>query len=611
MHLRRTTTSTLIALCVTTPCWLASCTPSPFERRQEEELRRSVVNSVQRELGDARAHPEPIQVTNDPGLDRLGINPERYEELDEMAGPDSWDTDIAQLPLNTDLLGQDQELVAISLRHAVRTGVENNLQTQFARLDPAVAEAQVVAAEAAFDWIFFSNTQYSRTDQPTVSRLVGGIPVGLTAVQTDSLTNDTGLRRNLRSGGSLTLQQTLTKTDENSPGITTSPNPADQVALSVQLDQPLLRNFGSDVTLSQVRLNRNLERNAILQLERTLITTITDIERAYWDLYLSYADLIILDRLLQRGVQVRDQVRQRQLLDATPAQVADAVSVVEQRKSNVLRAQVALRVASDRLKGLMNDARFPVGTEMLLVPTEDAIDEPIEISLLDAIAAAIQNRPEVAQAVLSIDDTSIRKVVADNQRLPQLDLRLQAQSNGLADGFGDAYTQVFDGQFVDYLVGLFFEQPIGNRAGEALVRQRRLERMQAVISYRNTIQQVILELKNAYRNIRLNYELIPQTRRARYAATEVLRALLVEKVTTGTYTVERLDLELRRQETLAQREREEIRALVDYNTSIADYYAAIGQTLKRNRIDFVVPDADDVFDTWGKPRTDEDDLPGR
>jgi len=610
MQLRRTTTTSLAALCVAGSCWLAACAPSPFERRQEDELRRSVANSVQRELADAEAHPEPLQVTNDPGLDRLGISPERYDELNELAGPDSWDTDIAQLPLNTDLLGQEQDLVAISLRHAVRTGVENNLQTQFARLDPAVAEAQVVAAEAVFDWIFFSNSQYSRTDQPTVGRLVGGIPVGTTAIQSDVLSNDTGLRRTLRSGGSLTLQQTLSQSDENSPGITTTPNPAEQVALTVQLDQPLLRNFGSDVTLSQVRLTRNLERNAVLQLKRTLITTTTDIERAYWDLYLSYADLIILDRLLQRGVEVRNQVRERQLLDATPAQVADAVSTVEQRKSNVLRAQVSLRVASDRLKGLMNDPRFPVGTEVLLVPTEDAIDEPIEISLLDAIAAAVQHRPEVAQAVLSIDDTSIRKVVADNQRLPQLDLRLQAQSNGLSSGFGDAYQDVFDGKFVDYLVGLFFEQPIGNRAGEALVRQRRLERMQAVISYRNTIQQVILELKNAYRNIRLNYELIPQTRRARYAATEVLRALLVEKITTGTYTVERLDLELRRQETLAQREREEIRALVDYNTSIADYYAAIGQTLERNRIDFVVPNADEVFDKWGKPRTDDDHAGG-
>ena len=41
-------------------------------------------------------------------------------------------------------------------------------------------------------------------------------------------------------------------------------------------------------------------------------------------------------------------------------------------------------------------------------------------------------------------------------------------------------------------------------------------------------------------------------------------------------------------------------------TSIADYYAAIGQTLERNRIDFVVPDASDVFDEWGKARTDDD-----
>ena len=42
---------------------------------------------------------------------------------------------------------------------------------------------------------------------------------------------------------------------------------------------------------------------------------------------------------------------------------------------------------------------------------------------------------------------------------------------------------------------------------------------------------------------------------------------------------------------LTQAERDEIGALVDYNTAIAALHAATGTALERNRIQFVVPDS--------------------
>ena len=42
-----------------------------------------------------------------------------------------------------------------------------------------------------------------------------------------------------------------------------------------------MRGFGSDVTLAQVRLNRNSERDAIATLKRDMIRTVNDTERAH------------------------------------------------------------------------------------------------------------------------------------------------------------------------------------------------------------------------------------------------------------------------------------------------------------------------------------------
>src|SRR5690606_16267473 len=100
-------------------------------------------------------------------------------------------------------------------------------------------------------------------------------------------------------------------------------------------------------------------------------------------------------------------------------------------------------------------------------------------------------------------------------------------------------------------------------------QERRFEQMQSVISYRNTLQNIALEVKNALYDVVTNYALIEQTRAARVAAAENVRTLLVEEELIRGYTVEFLDLKLRRQEALAAAEQDEIDALIQYNSSLA------------------------------------------
>lgn len=575
-----------MGLCLALSLAAGGCS-TPIRDASEKELRRSVVESVQRELAEGKEHPETRETARDAGVERLGLKPETLKTLDEMAGPGAY---VGRgLPLPEDLTAKPARTVTVSLQHAIRSAMERNLQVQFARLAPAVSGAQLVAAEAAFDWTLFSNLEYSNVDEPQSRQSTSGILTSVAVDQRQNVTNTTGLRKPLETGGSFQIQQEMIYTDVTTPGLFVSPDPSSRLAFTAQLDQPLLRNFGSDVALAQVRLNRNAERDAVAALKRELIRTVTDTERAYWQLVQSKRDLEILERLLERGVEVRDQLAQRRTLDATPAQIADATARVERRRGDLLRAQTALRRSSDRLKALINDPDLPVGGEVIILPADAAVDAPVTYSLADSITTAIEKRPEIQQAILSIDDTSIRQRVAEQNRLPQLDLRLQSRVLALEDDFGKAYENA-DGTFVDYLVGLFFEQQIGNRGPEAELRRRRLERMQATISYTNTVQQVVLEVKNALDNVATNYKLIEQTRTSRYAASEVLRALLVEKETIRGYTVERLDLELNRQESLANAEREEVAALIDYNVALADLASATGTALERNRIDFKVED---------------------
>jgi outer membrane protein TolC len=557
---------------------------SPVWDRDEAGLRRSIAQSTGRELVQAQLAPEPIVLHRENRVEALELRPEVMSELRRMAGPRSYAG--TPMPLPAPLVDRPARSVPVTLERVVRSCVENNLDVQFARLSPAISEARLVAAEAAFDWTLFNNFQWNSTDQPRTQTGFGASRADQRQVVSDAL----GVRRRLTTGGQFTAQHQYTYTDVNSPNLTVTPNPAYEPSITMQLDQPLLRGFGSDVALAQVRLAANEDRDQVQNLKTRLIQAVADAEAAYWDLIRAQHDVLIISRLLEEGEKVRQKLHDRLGFDVAPSTYSDAVSKVQRRKALLIQVQRNLVVASNRLKQQMNDPEYPVGSEVVLVAADEAVDGPVQFSLLDALTTAVQRRPEVQRALLSIDNTTIRVQVAENARLPLLDLRLLTRFNGMGANPHDSYDSLLTRNFVDYQVGLNFEQPIGNREAEANFRIRQLERMQAVIAYRNTIQGIVGEVRNALTDVVTNYDLIEQTRAARYAAAENLRALIADEENRPGITPEFLNLKLQRQEELSTAERAEIQALADYNNALAVLYRAMGTSLERNRIRFEVPD---------------------
>ncbi len=564
----------------------AGCGRSPLAMQRERDLRESIIRSLRREVAEAEQHQEVRVTEREFRPDLLGIDPKLLQQLREMAGPESYAGD--PLPLDRDLLGRDATTTSLSLERAIKSASSNNLELQFQRLAPAINEAQVVAAEAAFDWVLFGEANTASLDEVTEGNSFS--PGSVSTAQRRTANADLGIRRNLITGGQFTIQTGLDHEDFRRGG-SGSIDPNNNANLALQYNQPLLRGFGSDVSQARIRLAINAERDEIAQLKAQMIATVTETEQAYWDLVRARWDLLIFQRLLERGIDTRDKTKAREVLDAGPAQISNAIATVEARRGFLITSQEAYRRASDQLKRLINDPDMPVGSEMVLIPIDQPLDAPIRYNLLDSYITAIDNRPEVQQAILSIDNTSIRQVVADNQRLPQLDLRLQMRFNGLDDDFDQSWDQIIDGQFVSYLAGLVFEQPIGNRLGEAQSRQARLERAQSIISYQNTIQNVINEVKTELRQVVTEYKLVEQARITRVAAAESLRSFQVEMELQLGFTVQNLEIWFNRQTELAQAERDEINELVRYNIALARLQAAMGTALERNKIEFIVPDA--------------------
>ena len=572
--------------------FLASGCAEPYARDDgDRRLQAALEGAIQRELA-VQASGAPLQTT--PTLDSQVETTlaARRAELDGI-GP-TLARGGEPLDLGEDLLGQPQEQFFITLRAALESAITHNLLGQNARLAQGISETRIVEAEAAFDAVFFSDFEFTRLQQPEVVPRIELAP-GFAPDLSPSVRNvkrwevETGLRSLLTSGGSVEVSTSVGYDDiADSDGITYQPDPAWSSAVSLGITQPLLRGFGTEVALSQVRLARNAARASTEDVREQLLAVVANVEAAYWQLVLARQRLSAAEWLLEVGVEIRDVLAKRRDIDTTAANYADAVATVERRRGDLIVAQRDIRFSSDALKVIMNDPRLPVGEEILVAPADWMTDEPMRYNLGEAIAVSIDRSPSVRRALLLIDDASIGIDVADNGRLPQLDLAGQMRWNGLEGGLGSSYDNLVEGGLVDYLLGVQFSQAIGNQAAEAVYRRSRLERSAAVVAYQRAIQQTVLQVKNALRDVRTSSLLIGQTRALRLAQAENLRALRVTQKTMAQLTPEFLALKFQRQDGLASAQVREVQALVEYNTAIARLFQSMGIGLQMNQIELQI-----------------------
>ena len=564
---------------------VASGCSTPEEDRPElQGLRRSMDAAVTRELAKA-PESDPLKPVTRPTPEVFAELQERRAQLDAM-GPQISKAG-AGLELGVDLYGKPYPEVMLSLQDAMRMAVKNNLGVQGSRLQQGVTQAELVAAQAAFDANFVAGTQGNFTNQPTQN--FGGFLPSDFSNQFKQWSFSSGIQSATATGGTFNVGMANTYS-QLYPANLYSNNPAWINSLQVGLTQPLLQGFGTDVNMAQIRLARNNDRRSLQQLRQSLLNLCRDVEINYWQLVQARQRVVSAQWLVRVGVEVRDVLAKRRAFDTTQAQYADAVAKVEDRKSQVIRAQRDVTAAVDRMKVLLNDPSLPVGDETMVVPTDFMVDQALVFSLRDAISTAVEQSPGITQALLGVDDASIRQVVADNGRLPNLNLNAQMQYNGLESGYGDSWQELAEAGFVNYLVGLSFSQPIGNRAPEANYRRARLQRSQAVLVYRSAVQNAIFSVKDALRGVDAQYRLIEQTRAYRLAQAENLRALLVDEQTIATLTPEFLALKFQRQQELASAQVQEIQSLVDYNSSIAQLWNAMGTGLQMNRVELQVSD---------------------
>ena len=580
-----------VGLALLTLVWVGC--ESPFDFSRSQELRNNLISEYQQELRSDDAGPA-ITARRAPSDVEEDLTPERREELDEMSGYEAYaDDKVSYGPGLTQ--DQDQPMIVMSLPDAVRMSVENNLDIRQARLIPAISEQDLIQAQAVFDFTYFANLNWNSLDTPGPTPIIGS---GDTT--SDVIGFGTGVRKiSPLTGGNFTLQTDFSRVRE-SGGFTGNQRffTSDVIA---SINQPLLQGFGPEVAQSEIVLARSARDSSVAQLKANTMDLIVAVEQAYWNLVNLNDALKIQVRLLERTIKDRNTLQLRSKFDVTPVQLTEANSFVEIRRANVISTRSQVRLASDQLKQLINSPSVPLSEESLIIPADRPMEDPVTFSLLDSVTTALQQRPEMKVALLNIQDATVRQRVADNARLPILDLTASIGLNGLDnDGVFESYSNLAEANYIDYALGGQFEIPILNRAANANFDASVLARDSAVLGYQSQAQQVVLDVKDSMRSVMTNYELIGANRAARRAAADNLRALEAQEDAGVALTPDFINLKLQAQQRLADTEIAEVQSMTNYNLSITDLYRAMGTLLQQQGIAFneTPYDATNEFMIW-------------
>lgn len=462
--------------------------------------------------------------------------------------------------------------VALSLEEAINLALVSNFDIAIERFNPKIAAEQITVAESRFDPLIAADANGRETISPAASQVTG--------TQQENLDVNAGFQQTLSPGTTYQVAFTNNRLETDSPFAVV--NPAYRSSVLFTLTQPLLKNFGTGVNRAPILIARNNRDISLSELRNQVIRVISDVQSVYWDLVFTIGNLEARQLSLRLAQDlVRINKAQVEVGTLAPIEVLQAESSAAAREEAVLVAEQNLRDTEDRLKRILN---FREGAlqfwEATIVPLDKPPFQVKEVSVEESIKIALQKRPEITQARINLENTNINVRTTRNQLLPALNLEGSVGLNGLGTDYGDNLNELTSGDFYSWQVGVNFEFPIGNRAAKSNHVIAKLATEQAEVFIKNVEQQVILEVRQAVRQLRTDVKRVEVTRIARELAERQLDAEQ-KKFNEGLSTNFNV---LEFQEDLANAVSNEVRAITDYNKSLVNLERVLGTTLEVKNI---------------------------
>ena len=532
---------------------------------------------------------------------------------------------------------QTSQTLPLTLNEAIRKALENNNDIEVAKNDVRIAESTLRSLLGFYDGVFLIQPNLDRSS--TTGR----------EATTDFRVNSDFTQQVKQGGGTLRGFLNNSRTENQfaqqqvTSGSTTTSGAVFSTSLGVTYTQPLWRNFRTDNTRRQIKIQRKRVSQSDADFRRQAISVISQVQTAYWDLVFALRNQqnqvanVNLSKENLRQIEAKINAG-----TAAPLERAEVLTELATREGDLLSATEQVSVSENRLKQLF--LRDPNASEWLasLVPTDAPVlsDEPIDLDA--AMKDAMEFRPELSRLKLEKEVNRIDLEFFKNQTKPQVDLVSTFSLDGLSlgkvntdsftaplffqepvgsetnatsylynlicnstnttrplrcnerlpditfdgtpgfyrGGFNRSFLNLFRSDAPNFSVGVTFSFPFRNKTAKADLATAQLQTERIDAQTRSQEQTVIAEVRNAVQAVETARQRIATSRRARENAEIQLEGER-KKFEVGRSTTFFL---FQRENALTNARNAEIRAETDYNKALSELQRVTSTTFRINNI---------------------------
>ena len=426
--------------------------------------------------------------------------------------------------------------------------------------------------------------------------------VGVPSLVADYRSYTAGYFQEFITGTAVQILYTSTRVKVNSPDFAV--NPFTNGDLDLQIQQPLLQGWGIAVNNRYMRVAKNNAKVSDLQLKRQVVKTVSAILNLYWDL-VSFNEAIRIRELALATAQklLEGNQHQAELGTLPKIEVTRAAAEVSSAKENLLIAQTNVAQQETVLKNALsrNGVASPWLDEVHVIPL-DSIKVPEKEDLkptAELVNQALQTRPELEQARITLESFKINLAGTRNALLPTLNAFAEFTNNGLTGaanplntnpqnvpapyvlgGYDNLLGQIIERHFPNYTVGFSLNVQIRNRAAQADYVADQLAVRQNELQLQKEVNQVRVDVKNAVIGL--------QQARARYETAVATRSLAQQTLDSETnrfkFGESTIAQVVQTQRDMATAQDAEVQAMANYTHAKVTFDEAVGQTLDTNGI---------------------------
>jgi outer membrane protein TolC len=246
--------------------------------------------------------------------------------------------------------------------------------------------------------------------------------------------------------------------------------------LDLEIQQPLLRNFGFRVNYASIDILGFTMRQADARTRLMAIRILANAEQAYWRYFAAYENLKIQVRQYELGLeQLRNAEKLVRAGVVTKVENITAAANLAQRFSAVIQAELQRLIAERQLKTIMNRPDLPVTGKTIILPDTPPAPMNFLFNRPRVLDLSLTNRMELFENELQllIDETNI--LVSGNLILPDVRLDYKYSFIGSGPDWATARHSLFGKAFDSFTLGLTAEVPLlGNVTAQGQYRANKL-----------------------------------------------------------------------------------------------------------------------------------------